>query len=222
MLEGVASTNPAEPPSLTFNWLVPNVTNGDILYYSLTCVSEGIADPPSVTSNTTSATISNLENGLQYCCTVTARNAVEDSMPSEQQCISTIEIGIFIVVNIIVFKQLLYIILFTAPTGEPQGFMTRVTDSRNVTFTWLLPVLTERNGNITNYSLTCTATGREAFLPRVYPVAESNSYTLTGLKPDTSYTCQVFANNSVGRGPTANLSLTTQPDGKQEMHPLAL
>ena len=102
--------------------------------------------------------------------------------------------------------------------------MTRVTDSRNVTFTWLLPVLTERNGNITSYNLTCvsTTTRREAVLTRVYPVAESNSYTITELKPDTSYTCQVFAINSVGRGPTANLSLTTQPDGKQEMHPLAL
>ena len=84
---------PAEPPSLTFNWLVPNVTNGVILDYSLTCVSEGIPTPPSVTSTTTSATISNLENGLRYCCTVTARNAQGDSMPSEQQCISTIEIG---------------------------------------------------------------------------------------------------------------------------------
>ena len=108
MLEGVASTNPAEPPSLTFTWLVPNVTNGDILDYSLTCVSEGIPTPPSVTSTTTSATISNLENGLRYCCTVTARNAQGDSMPSEQQCISTIEIGtnMYIVINIIVFKQL--------------------------------------------------------------------------------------------------------------------
>ena len=93
MLEGVASTNPAEPPSLTFNWLVPNVTNGNILDYSLTCVSEGIPTPPSVTSTTTSATISNLENGLRYCCTVTARNAQGNSMPSKQQCISTIEIG---------------------------------------------------------------------------------------------------------------------------------
>ena len=93
MLEGVASTNLDGPPSLTFNWLVPNVTNGDILDYSLTCVSEGIPTPPSVTSTTTSATISNLENGLRYCCTVTARNAEGDSMPSEQQCVSTIEIG---------------------------------------------------------------------------------------------------------------------------------
>ena len=100
--------------------------------------------------------------------------------------------------------------------------MTRVADSRNVTFTWLLPVITERNGNITSYNLTCvsTTTGR-AFLTKVYSATETN-YTLTGLKPDTSYSCRVFAINSVGRGPTANLSLTTQPDGKQEMHPLAL
>ena len=95
MLEGVASTNLDGPPSLTFNWLVPNVTNGDILDYSLTCVSEGIPTPPSVTSTTTSATITNLENGLQYCCTVTARNEHGTSLPSVAQYISTIEIGIW-------------------------------------------------------------------------------------------------------------------------------
>ena len=93
MLEGSASTNPAEPPSLTFNWLVPNVTNGDILDYSLTCVSEGIPTPPPVTSTTTSATITNLENGLRYCCTVTARNALAVSLLSAEKCISTIPKG---------------------------------------------------------------------------------------------------------------------------------
>ena len=94
MFEGVASTNPAEPPSISFTWLPPNVTNGNILDYNVTCVSElaGIATS-SVTSLTTSATVSDLENGVQYCCSVTARNVVGNSAPSMTQCFSTVVIG---------------------------------------------------------------------------------------------------------------------------------
>ena len=94
MFEGVASTSTAEPPHISFTWLPPNVTNGDILDYNVTCVSEleGIATS-SVTSLTTSATVSDLENGVQYCCTVTARNVVGTSAPSMTQCFSTVMIG---------------------------------------------------------------------------------------------------------------------------------
>ena len=94
MFEGVASTSTAEPPSITVTWLPPIVTNGDILDYNVTCVSEleGIATS-SVTSITTSATVSDLENGVQYCCSVTARNVVGNSAPTMTQCFSTVVIG---------------------------------------------------------------------------------------------------------------------------------
>ena len=95
MFEGVASTNPAELPSISFTWLPPNVTNGDILDYNVTCVSEleGVVIS-SVTSLTTSANVSDLENGVQYCCSVTARILARNSAPSRAQCFFTIEIGI--------------------------------------------------------------------------------------------------------------------------------
>ena len=108
------------------------------------------------------------------------------------------------------------IIFFSAPTGVPQGLVLQIIESRNVTFTWLLPILTERNGIITSYNITCvtTAIGRETSLTRVYMIVESNLYTLSGFKPATGYTCQVFAINSAGRGPEANITLTTLQDGK--------
>ena len=90
--------------------------------------------------------------------------------------------------------------------------MMKVINSRDVTFTWQLPAITERNGMITNYSLTCINT--TTALTRVYPPVGTNSYLLTGFIPDTAYTCRVFAINSAGRGPTANLTLTTQQDSK--------
>ena len=107
-----------------------------------------------------------------------------------------------------------YSSLFSAPTGEPQSFIMMVINSRDVTFTWQLPAITERNGMITNYNLTCVNT--TTALTRVYPPPESDtfSYLITGFRPDTAYTCRVFATNSAGRGPTANLTLTTQQDSK--------
>ena len=94
MFEGVASTSAAEPPSISFTWLPPNVTNGDILDYTVTCNPdlEGIATS-SVTSVNTSAAVSDLENGVRYCCTVTARNIVGTSAPTMAQCFSTVVIG---------------------------------------------------------------------------------------------------------------------------------
>ena len=92
--------------------------------------------------------------------------------------------------------------------------MMMVINSRDVTFTWQLLAITERNGMITNYNLTCVNT--TTALTRVYPPPESDtfSYLLTGFRPNTAYTCRVFATNSAGRGPTANLTLTTQQDSK--------
>ena len=85
-------------------------------------------------------------------------------------------------------------------------------NSRTVTFTWQLPAPTERNGLITNYNLTCVNTTNA--LTRIYSAAESDSYILTGFKANAAYTCRVFAINSDGSGPTANLTLTTQQDSK--------
>ena len=94
MLKVVVSTNPAYPPSLSFTWLAPNVTNGDILDYRLTCtVPEGIPTLHNVTSLTTSAMVSSLKNGVEYCCSVSARIRQGYSMPSVTHCVTTVEIG---------------------------------------------------------------------------------------------------------------------------------
>ena len=108
--------------------------------------------------------------------------------------------------------------IISAPAGPPQGFIES-NDARNVTFTWTLPLLADRNGNITSYNLTCISTtvGREAFLTRVYTPAESNRYTLPGFRPNTMHSCRVFAINSAGRGPEADLTFTTLQDGELSM-----
>ena len=104
---------------------------------------------------------------------------------------------------------------FSAPSGIPQRFEISSTGSRSITFSWDLPIIAVRNGNITSYNLTCVSTtaGSEAFLTRVYPVSESNVYTLVGFKPVTHYMCRVFAINSAGRGPEATINRRTSDDG---------
>ena len=97
MLQGTPSTNQTAPPSIAFTWAAPNVTNGDILDYQVTCTSAAGLPNAVATSSTTSATLSNLENGARYCCTVTARNAQGNSVPSDAHCTSTVEIGEFII-----------------------------------------------------------------------------------------------------------------------------
>ena len=93
MLQGTPSTDQAAPPSIAFTWAAPSVTNGDILDYQVTCTSAAGLPNAVVTSSTISATLSNLENGARYCCTVTARNAQGSSVPSDAHCTSTVEIG---------------------------------------------------------------------------------------------------------------------------------
>ena len=55
--------------------------------------------------------------------------------------------------------------------------MMMVINSRDVTFTWQLPAITERNGMITNYNLNCVNT--TTALTRVYPPEGTNGYLLT-------------------------------------------
>ena len=103
MLQGIANTNPNESSSISFTWDTPIVTNGDILDYELMCVSQqGIPTLPTVNSPTTSATISNLKNGLMYCCNVRARNAQGLSMPSEVHCVTTVEIGMWACMQLLI------------------------------------------------------------------------------------------------------------------------
>ena len=86
---------PSDPLSYTCNWMAPTVTNGVLTGYELTCVPQlgGIPPPLAATPPTTSATISNLRNGVNYSCTVRARNEGGLSLDSMATSFYTTEIG---------------------------------------------------------------------------------------------------------------------------------
>ena len=86
---------PNDPLSYTCNWMAPTVTNGVLAGYELTCQPrlEGIPSPPVLTPSMTSATVSSLRNGVNYTCTVRARNQGGLSLASVPTSFYTTEIG---------------------------------------------------------------------------------------------------------------------------------
>ena len=86
----------SDPLSYSCNWMAPAVTNGMLSGYELECLPglEGIPPPPVATSSMTSATVSGLRNGVNYTCTVRARNAGGLSLASAPTSFYTIQIGI--------------------------------------------------------------------------------------------------------------------------------
>ena len=89
---------PGDPLSYMCNWMAPNETNGALTGYQLTCEPQldGIPTPPAMTSSMVSATISNLRNGVNYSCTVRARNEAGLSQASGSDSFFTTEIGMLI------------------------------------------------------------------------------------------------------------------------------
>lgn len=88
-----------------------------------------------------------------------------------------------------------------APHGYPH-----IRDASNITccsvhFSWLPPVLAERNGAITEYTLAYQEAGTTSMPLELRLPATEHSYTLNSLKPDSLYDVKIRAHTSVGPGP---------------------
>lgn len=91
------------------------------------------------------------------------------------------------------------------PEHTPQGY-PQIRETSNVTccsveLSWSPPMLAERNGDITEYTLAYQETGlgdapRELSLP-----ASQSTYVLNSLKPNSAYDVKIRAHTSVGPGP---------------------
>ena len=100
-----------------------------------------------------------------------------------------------------------YTISHSVPSGIPEMFDT-VFGERKVTFSWSPPAVTQHNGVIVNYTLSCSPS------PSTLPLSVSQAVpvTVTGFTPDTNYICSVMAHNGMGAGPAAQETFETQPD----------
>ena len=112
------------------------------------------------------------------------------------------------------YHTLYLALLFTAstvaaPSGAPEMFVAEV-GQRQVNFSWSPPHVTQHNGLITSYTLSCSPS------PSSLPQSpfQSGPLTVAGFSPDTSYSCSVVANNGLGSGPPAHTNFTTLQDCK--------
>ena len=81
---------------------------------------------------------------------------------------------------------------------------------RQVNFSWSPPPVTQRNGIITSYTLSCSPS--PSSLPQ--SPSQAGPLTVAGFSPDSFYSCSVVATNSQGSGPPANITFITLQDCK--------
>ncbi|XP_009708556.1 PREDICTED: receptor-type tyrosine-protein phosphatase delta-like, partial [Cariama cristata] len=87
------------------------------------------------------------------------------------------------------------------PSGFPQNLHSESSTSTSVQLTWQMPLLAERNGIITKYTILYRDINL-AHQPVELPVVPADTtMTLSGLKPDTTYDVKVRAHTSKGPGP---------------------
>ncbi|NWU07282.1 PTPRD phosphatase, partial [Cephalopterus ornatus] len=87
------------------------------------------------------------------------------------------------------------------PSGFPQNLHSESSTSTSVQLTWQMPLLAERNGIITKYTILYRDIN-VAYQPVELPVVPADTtVTLSGLKPDTTYDVKVRAHTSKGPGP---------------------
>ncbi|CAI8039192.1 Hemicentin-2, partial [Geodia barretti] len=78
----------------------------------------------------------------------------------------------------------------TSPSGSPK--IEVVPGEREVVFSWSPPPVTQRNGVITSYTLSCSPS--PSSLPHS-PTSQSGPHTVAGFSPNTHYSCSLVASN---------------------------
>lgn len=84
------------------------------------------------------------------------------------------------------------------PSGFPQNLQVTGLTTSTMELAWDPPVLAERNGRITNYTVVYRDINSQQELQNI---TADTHLTLSGLKPDTTYDIKVRAQTSKGTGP---------------------
>ena len=94
----------------------------------------------------------------------------------------------------------------TVPTGAPVNF-SAVLDNTVLSLTWAPVDENDQNGEILSYTLTCGIDSDVAFELNLTVTVEE--IELGVYEADATYSCDIYASNSAGNGPSATITVTT-------------
>ncbi len=101
------------------------------------------------------------------------------------------------------------IIIYTAPTGEPQNVIGTVINSTSIRVQWSDVDCIERNGEILAYNVTYRSLGYSQSLLSSETLPTERSLFLNNLIPRTNYSLLIAARNINGSGPSRNVVVNT-------------
>ncbi|XP_008107691.1 receptor-type tyrosine-protein phosphatase F isoform X11 [Anolis carolinensis] len=160
------------------NWHPPKEMIGELLGYRLQYKR---ADEETMTviqlgKNDDHHTVTGLYKGATYIFKLAAKNRAGPGEEFEKEITTAEEV----------------------PSGFPQNLRVVGLTTSTTKVTWNPPLLSERNGKITNYTLVYRDINSQQNLTNV---TKETSITLANLKPDTTYDIKVRAHTSKGAGP---------------------
>uniref|UniRef100_A0A8C5RLI0 Receptor-type tyrosine-protein phosphatase F n=1 Tax=Laticauda laticaudata TaxID=8630 RepID=A0A8C5RLI0_LATLA len=160
------------------NWLPPKEMVGELLGYMLRykCADEEKMIVIQFGKDDDHYTVTKLYKGATYIFKLSAKNRAGPGEEFERE-ISTPE---------------------EPPSGFPQNLEVVGLTTSTTKVTWNPPLLAERNGKITNYTVVYRDINSQQNLTNV---TKEQSITLTNLKSDTTYDIKVRAHTSKGAGP---------------------
>ncbi|XP_032073554.1 receptor-type tyrosine-protein phosphatase F isoform X2 [Thamnophis elegans] len=160
------------------NWLPPKEMVGELLGYMLRykCADEEKMIVIQFGKDDDHYTVTKLYKGATYIFKLSAKNRAGPGEEFEKE-ISTPE---------------------EPPSGFPQNLEVVGLTTSTTKVTWNPPLLAERNGRITNYTVVYRDINSQQNLTNV---TKEQSITLTNLKSDTTYDIKVRAHTSKGAGP---------------------
>ena len=109
----------------------------------------------------------------------------------------------------------MFLFVVSAPSGPPQNISHEVLSHSSVRLFWSAPLLCDRNGDITSYSVQVLTTDNTTY--STHDDVEEQNLTVESLKEHTSYVFLVSAMTSVGRGPYKAHGPVTTPIGELQV-----
>ena len=197
--------------TLNLSWSPPLYSqhNGVITGYNISCYGEDFQFSQRITQ--TSRNLTNLRPFTKYTCFVRAATVKGEGLAAMASVVTNEEGIISDCKNYVIMQcPILFVILYAVP-GPPDNYTGISTSSSSITLSWKAPI--ESNGIITNYSIQYFAIAAGKTL-QISLTSSQTTTTLSGLLPYTNYSCSITAHTSVGGGPAATTSVTTEQDSE--------